>query len=252
VIKQAIRQAFVRCGLDVRPLTSLPFGEDWRRDLQYCANGGSVDTLFDVGANLGQTAFAVAEFFPNCRVYCFEPVPSTFDELKLRTKTFPKIVPVRSALADRQGSLSMLAQPLSLTNRVMQPPDFAENKLQMVEVRVDTVDAFCKENSIQRIGLLKIDTEGYELKVLAGARRMLSTGAVDYILAECDFLPRPSEPHGYFADIFNHLREFNFNVVAFYNGGVDDLGWVWGDVLFRKVLDDKGGRVSMSPLARRA
>ena len=41
------------------------------------------------------------------------------------------------------------------------------------EALATTVDSYCKENSIQRIDLLKIDVEGAEYQVMLGARRML-------------------------------------------------------------------------------
>ena len=36
-----------------------------------------------------------------------------------------------------------------------------------------TVDDYCKENGIVKVDLVKIDTEGYELRVLKGATRLL-------------------------------------------------------------------------------
>ena len=47
-----------------------------------------------------------------------------------------------------------------------------------------TVDAFCAVHGIDKIDLLKIDTEGYDLVVLEGARELLRSGRARFILVE--------------------------------------------------------------------
>ena len=41
------------------------------------------------------------------------------------------------------------------------------------DVKTDTLDNYCEENNIEKIDILKIDTEGSELEVLEGAKHML-------------------------------------------------------------------------------
>jgi hypothetical protein len=56
-----------------------------------------------------------------------------------------------------------------------------------------TVDKFCKEKGVDRIDLLKIDTEGCELQVLKGAQEMLSGGYIKVIqfeFGECNVFSR--------------------------------------------------------------
>jgi hypothetical protein len=42
-------------------------------------------------------------------------------------------------------------------------------------VAVTTLDAFCKDRSLRGIGLVKIDTDGHEHRVLAGARETIAS-----------------------------------------------------------------------------
>ena len=96
-----------------------------------------------------------------------------------------------------------------------------------------TVDEYMYENRIDRIDLLKIDTEGNEEAVLRGSMRHLEDRKIEFVLCECDFTARPDEPHGDFRTVLGLLEPLAYRVVSVYTNGVDNLGWLWGDVLFR-------------------
>ena len=53
-----------------------------------------------------------------------------------------------------------------------------------IEVRTTTLDAFCVAESIDRVDLLKIDTQGAEFAVLRGADGMLSRRAISVLVFE--------------------------------------------------------------------
>mgnify|MGYP002526408956 FL=1 len=44
----------------------------------------------------------------------------------------------------------------------------------IIKVKVDNIDNFCDKNNIKYINILKIDTEGTELDVLMGSKKMLN------------------------------------------------------------------------------
>jgi FkbM family methyltransferase len=246
-MKFCLLNALYRRGLDLRRVSSTPFGNRWYRDIQYFPNGRRLDQVLDVGANTGQTAITLAREFRSSRIYSFEPVPSTFQQLVRNTARHSQVEAVSCALGASAGVAKITAEPLSVSNRLVDSAVSGANPGAMVEVRVDTVESFCSERGITRVNLLKIDTEGYELDVLKGAEGLLKTERIDFILAECDFFRRAGEPHGDFAAIHEFLSRFRYHVVSFYTGGVDDLGWVWGDVLFRQVSGSQAGRVACSP-----
>ncbi|ABA23290.1 Methyltransferase FkbM [Trichormus variabilis ATCC 29413] len=249
-VKNVIQQIFRFMGFYLSPLHNTPFGVEWGQDINYLLDGKNLELVIDVGANIGQTVYEVLRYFPQSRIYCFEPVPSTFNRLNEEVGVFSNVYPYNMALGDKPSTLSMIAEPFAQKNTlVFDVEKTKNNNIEVVDVKVDTLDQFCLTNNIDKISLLKVDTEGYEMKVLKGAEQLLSSGCIDYILIECDFLKRADQPHGDFIEILKYLQSFQYNVVSFYTGGVDHLGWIWGDVLFRKISNDETV-FAMSPFPR--
>ncbi len=252
-MKRLVKEIFEALGLYVKSMERVRFGVEWSQDIRYLLNSTPLDLVVDVGANVGQTVYEVLKHFPKSRIYCFEPVPSTFQKLAERTVIFPNVFPLNMALGDQPSTCSMTAKPCAEQNTFVFDVDVARsNNTEIIDVQIDTLDRFCASHGINQINLLKVDTEGYEMKVLRGAEQLLSSKRIDYILVECDFLKRSDEPHGNFVEIFNYLQLFHYNVVAFYTGGVDNLGWKWGDVLFRRVFNEEPRFFAMSPFCQRS
>ena len=83
------------------------------------------------------------------------------------------------------------------------------------DVTITTVDGFCMRQDIERIDLLKTDTEGFDLEVLYGATHMLENDRCLFVYSEVTF--DDSDRHH---TSFNQLSEFliarNFRFVALY------------------------------------
>lgn len=231
-----------RLGVHATRMTSVPFGANPFVDLQGLAP--DLALAFDVGGNIGQTVGNLREVFPAARIISFEPVPATYAELRANTRYDGNVQCVQAALGEVPGTAKMTADPLNGQNTLNTS---AHPDAPTVSVPVMVLDQYCAEEGIDRIDLLKIDTEGYEMSVLRGARTLLESGAIRFVLTECEFTHNPSEPHGDFFEIANFLMPMGFRVVAFYSGGVDGNGWRWGDVLFMRPIGDR--QLTCSPYA---
>jgi FkbM family methyltransferase len=190
-VKQGVKSAFGRLGLDLRRRSSVPFGVRWQDDVWCLMDHYGRPTLIDVGANVDETAQMLVQRFPEATIYSFEPVPAAFAELQQNTARFAGVECVNVALGDAPGEATITTDRQG-QNTLM--PGISTQVISTVDV--NTVDAFCADRRIDRIDLLKIDTEGFEAPVLRVPKEILSGGRVDFVLAECDFIRRRDEHHG--------------------------------------------------------
>lgn len=223
--KGAVRGFLARANLDLRRLPDVPFGVRWSADIAHYLQGRPLSVAFDVGAHRGETTLTLLDAFPDTQIHSFEPLPENFAALQQATASTAAHA-VNAAVSDTSGVLEIARGEATYQSGV----DAGGERF---EVQSLTVDEYADAQGIERLGLLKIDTEGHEEAVLRGARRRLEAGAIEFVVCECEFAPRPDEPHAQFAALHALLEPLSYRVVSFYTGGVDNLGWVWGDVLYK-------------------
>ena len=136
------------------------------------------DTFFDIGANVGSYSL-LASGYIGAKSLSFEPSPSTFDLLLKNIKINNlenKIEPHQIALAKEVGRLNFTTTH-DTGNHIVSPENFNE---QTIEVETKPVDNFIAHDPI----LLKIDVEGFETDVIAGAGKLLSGEQLKAIIIE--------------------------------------------------------------------
>lgn len=118
--------------------------------------------VFDVGANVGVYSVLAGQLASDGRVFAFEPTStSEMLERNLSANGVEGVTVVRRAVSNATG------RRRDKIYRIWgQAPD--EGDFDFV-----TLDDFCETESLQRIDLIKIDVDGFELEALLGARRIL-------------------------------------------------------------------------------
>jgi FkbM family methyltransferase len=148
-------------------------------------------TAFDVGANVGLTAFLFSTLVGSSgRVYAFEPGTSSFQKLAaaVALPQFANIRAAQVALSDRTGQQELFVYDdahSSWNSLVRRPPELlglAPTRTKSVDT--STLDDFCRVHQIARIDLLKIDVEGAELSVLRGARQLFRERSIGRCIFE--------------------------------------------------------------------
>jgi FkbM family methyltransferase len=146
----------------------------------------SGDTVWDVGANVGVYAAQFAESGA-ANVVCFEPAPAAVAALHQR---FPqasaganpvRIVPI--ALADRRGTATFSADGTSPDNQI----GVSDGTRPTVEIQVRSADEALIEFALPSPNVIKIDVEGYELEVIDGLSRLLSSKELRSVFVEVHF-----------------------------------------------------------------
>jgi len=108
-----------------------------------------------------------------------------------------------------------------------------QNFVKKAKVKISTLDEYCYRNKIDKIDLLKIDTQGYEDKVLKGSLKTLEQKKVKAILTEIIF-DNVYDKYFSFSDIEKFLLPNNFRMVGIYlysNSLFDNLTF-FADVIY--------------------
>jgi FkbM family methyltransferase len=163
--------------------------------------------IFDVGANNGQYAEQVLKVFPNrAEIHCFEPSPAARDRFSQAFPNRPGLRLHPFALGSSTGRQELHAVEAGGSGSSLHPMEFPDSpspydRAETIDVR--TLDDVCEEFRISRIDLLKIDTEGHELFVLQGGRRMLGEERIPRI--QFEFGPGNIASRTYFLDFYRLL-----------------------------------------------
>jgi FkbM family methyltransferase len=185
--------------------------------------------VLDVGANVGVHSITWAQARDDSMVYAFEPSPQTSAILERnvgRNGVAKRVVIVRSALSNAAGVATFhecsdaAYSSLKDTGR--------KHVVRTVDVETITLDEFVWRERLSHITLLKIDVEGAETEVIAGATETLRSLGPD-ILIEIyggdNSNPDPERAialireHGYHAYVFieGRLQPFERHDDRFYN-----------------------------------
>jgi len=136
--------------------------------------------VFDVGANVGSMALRFAQGASEGHVYAFEPTDYAFKKLQRNLSLNPKLADLISAvqqfLSDQTQSDPQIRAYASwkVDGSAKNSHPLHGGTIKPAEsVPAITLDHFCTQKQIQRIDLIKIDTDGHEHKVLKGARKTI-------------------------------------------------------------------------------
>jgi FkbM family methyltransferase len=167
--------------------------------------------IFDIGANIGDYAKSLRKSNQAVDIYAFEPHPVTFKNLLINTRDL-NIKTFNVAIGSKKDTLYLYdyadqdgSSHASLYKEVIET--IHKSTAIQHEVNSITLTSFVKEHNIERVNLLKIDTEGHELEVLRGFELFIREQRVDLIHFEFNEMNIASRV--FFKDFWEFLPNYD-------------------------------------------
>ncbi len=228
-MKNQIRKLINKMGYNIVPITQTgknPMG-DMKMFLQ-----NDQPLIFDIGANVGQTINRFRSVFPKSKVYSFEPSPSTYETLKVNASNHENVYLYNCAMGSSLRQMTFFENTHSEMSSFLQLSEFGWGTVtKETLVDVNTVDQFCSDNSIDRIDILKSDTQGFDFEVFKGAEGTIRLNKIGLIYFEVTFSEMYKNLPS-FGEIYNFLINHNFRLVSFYKFYYQEQLASWTDALF--------------------
>jgi FkbM family methyltransferase len=204
----------------------------------YKKNVNNNAIIFDVGANEGQSIKRFTSVFPRSTIHSFEPIQDCYKKL---IKIFNKknIIINNIALGEKECERTFFINKNSYTSSFLKINDKYNELVNFDRVKkteskkITTLDKYVKLHSINKIDILKIDTQGYELNILRGAKKSLN-GIIKFIEIEITVADYYNKKINIY-EIDKLLVKNNYILCNITNLEYDKNNYLsWFDLLYRK------------------
>ncbi|MBL4624880.1 MAG: FkbM family methyltransferase [Flavobacteriales bacterium] len=136
---------------------------------KFISENNSDFDIIDAGAYIGDTAALIRQQVEN-KIYSIEGDIFFYELLKKNAVNIPNMIPVKAYLGS--GASEQLKNHMNQLADSTNPYKKSENDNQTIESI--TLDSLVENKTISNnIGLLKIDTDGYDFEVIRGANKLL-------------------------------------------------------------------------------
>jgi FkbM family methyltransferase len=219
-MKKLLKSLFRRLGYSCYNNRFLPWGIILKTDLErlgYPLNQARL--ILDIGANDGRWLSSVYDIFPQATIHAFEPVPTTYDDLCSKVGQNPRVRTYCQGFSSESKTLSMQIYENPRANSMEAAEiQVGRNPLNTVEVKCATLDAWLKESAIDEIDFIKIDVEGYELKVLNGGINLFREAKAAFVLIEAKSVlsSQVSGPGVSLEQLAGFLDPFGYRLLVLY------------------------------------
>jgi FkbM family methyltransferase len=222
-IKHEVRKFFWKFGYDIAKFT--PRFHPIARRKQILKHY-AIDTVLDIGANSGQYARQLREDFGYTqKILSFEPLSSAFEVLKEKSAGDSKWEVFNVALGEKEGlcEINIAANSYSSSLLDMLPSHLKSapesRYIGKESIKIRTLDSFFSDLCEASSNIyMKIDTQGFESRVIKGAAQSLSH--IDTVQMEMSLVPM-YDGELLFNDMCKLMSEKGYSLIAIEPGFAD-------------------------------
>jgi FkbM family methyltransferase len=194
--------------------------------------------IFDVGANEGQSIERFKSIFPKSIIHSFEPIKECYEKI-IKIYDKKNIFINNYALGDKECERFFYINKNTYTSSFFKINNKYKELVNSdginmsVKKKISTIDGYLALHKIKKIDILKIDTQGYELNILKGAKKSLKNKIkfIELELILADYYKKKVK----FYEIDKLLSENNFILYDMGNISYDkNKQLVWFDLLYLK------------------
>lgn len=173
-----------------------------------------INTVVDIGAHKGEFARIMRKALPSAQIISFEPLAETFQELTASMKRDANFKAFNVALGETDGRMEMHKNEWTQSSSLLPMAELHKQVFTNTrnetpeEIEIRRLDDLMRGMTLRPEILVKMDTQGYEDKVILGGEEVISKARL--IVVETSFQTL-YEGQPLFDDIYQLLKARGFS-----------------------------------------
>jgi len=173
--------------------------------------------VFDIGSNLGEYSKFVSNALKNnnLTIHSFEPIEKLLNNQKIQ---YGILVKQNVAVSDSNGQVEFFERKISSTSSIYEQDYINLNELKdKYSIKQIEISKYILNNNISSIDIVKIDTEGNDLKILQDICKVLDEVEIKLFKIEILFQNNKNFSSESYYKILQTLKEHEFSFVGLSN-----------------------------------
>lgn len=178
--------------------------------------------VYDIGGHKGEFSKVVKKYYPKSKIHLFEPNTQ-------HNKTMSKYGEVHNITLWREDGRKNFYSIGESGDSIYQEYSLLYKSVVPKEVPVFSLDKYVKDNGLEYPDLIKLDTQGSELDILAGGLECLSKATI--IIVECPLVMYNINAPT-MNDYLNIINRYNYQPIELTEVHYMNTGMVQIDIAF--------------------
>jgi FkbM family methyltransferase len=166
--------------------------------------------IIDGGANDGEYSIWLSKYNSNAKIYSFEPVEKTFNQLSVAVTGYKNVIPVKMGLFSNNCTKKINIYDSSAHASIHDIKDGSYNQTGEEEIVLVSGDSFARDHKIDEIDFVKLDLEGAEFDAILGFDGLLKRKKIRAIQFEYGYINIITKK--LLIDFCNLLNEYGYVV----------------------------------------